>query len=164
MSLSSRSAVAVHILGMLAFTPNEYVTSETIAASVRTNPVVIRRLLGAMREAKLVTLQTGAKGGSRLARNPQEITVLEIYRAVEHHSLFALPEQKADPSCVVGAHVQDVMDEVFDAAQAAMEAILAKTTLAEVMHSVIARANPACEPSAHSTCEPQPNLAYERSA
>ncbi|HEX8852924.1 MAG TPA: Rrf2 family transcriptional regulator, partial [Pyrinomonadaceae bacterium] len=82
MSANSRFAVAVHALTLLAWAGEEPVKSEYLACSVNTNPVVIRRILCALARAGLVTSQTGASGGSRLARPAAEITLREVYRAV----------------------------------------------------------------------------------
>ncbi|MFZ1701010.1 MAG: Rrf2 family transcriptional regulator, partial [Pyrinomonadaceae bacterium] len=70
--------MAVHILTMLAKAGDENVKSECIAGSVNTNPVVIRRILGQLNTAGLVASQTGAFGGTRLAKLPGDISLCEI--------------------------------------------------------------------------------------
>jgi len=135
-SISSRSTVAVHILGLLAVNGGSPVTSETIAESVRTNPVVVRRILRTLHEARLVAMQPGVGGGARLVRDPNLITILDIYRAVERENLFSLPEHSGNPACPIGANVRAVLDDIFEAAQTAMEEVMAKTTLAQVTQSI----------------------------
>ena len=81
MAANSQFAMAVHILTMLARSGEENVKSECIAGSVNTNAVVIRRLLGQLSSANLVVSQTGAFGGTRLARPPEKISLCEIYKA-----------------------------------------------------------------------------------
>ena len=76
--ISSRVAVAVHVLAYLAWKRHEAATSERIAASVNTNPVVVRRIVGALRNAGMVTVQPGVGGGAQLARTPRDITLLEV--------------------------------------------------------------------------------------
>ena len=76
--ISSRVAVAVHVLAYMAWKRSEAVTSERIAASVNTNPVVVRRIVGALRNAGMVTVQPGVGGGATLAREPHDITLLDV--------------------------------------------------------------------------------------
>ena len=61
--------MAVHVLAVLAYKDGDRVTSELLARSVNTNPVVIRRLLLALQEARLVETRKGAGFGSRLSRS-----------------------------------------------------------------------------------------------
>ena len=80
MAGNSRFAVSVHILAYLTYRRDAAVPSAEIASSVDTNPVVIRRLLGSLLKAKLVTAQKGATGGFALARNPEKISLRETPR------------------------------------------------------------------------------------
>ncbi|HEX2191547.1 MAG TPA: Rrf2 family transcriptional regulator [Longimicrobiaceae bacterium] len=139
-TMSSRAAVAVHLLAFLTWRRDEPVSSQQAARSVNTNPVVVRRIVGALRRAGLVEVQPGAAGGARLARAPEEISLLEVYRAVEDGApLFALHPQTPCQDCGVGANIQAALCGVFGEAQAAMEAVLARVTVAEVAASVFAR-------------------------
>ena len=88
MSVNSRFAVAIHILTMLAYQQPELLTSGFIACSVTTNPVVIRRVLGDLRRAGLVTSQAGSGGGWKLRREPEQITLLDAYEAVKEGTLL----------------------------------------------------------------------------
>src|SRR6185436_14305093 len=83
MTGNSRFAVSVHMLAYLAYRQGAAVPSAEIASSVDTNPVVIRRLLSALVKARLVNAQKGAAGGFSLASTPANISLLDIYRAVE---------------------------------------------------------------------------------
>ena len=90
MAANSQFSMAVHVLAMLARSKGENLKSDFLACSVNTNAVVIRRLLGQLHHARLVVSQTGAHGGSRLARCPKEIDLSEIYKAVNCGEVFAL--------------------------------------------------------------------------
>ncbi len=101
--------MAVHVLAMLAKSGDEKIKSEYVAGSVNTNAVVIRRLLGQLNQAKLVVSQTGAAGGTRLARCPKEITLAEIYKAVECGEVFALHGKSPNQDCPVGKNIEAVL-------------------------------------------------------
>jgi len=133
MNTSSRFAVAVHILTLLAYREGHPVTSESVSDSVNTNPVVIRRVLGALRDAKLVTSQTGPGGGWRLARPPDAITLRDAYRAVEVDTLFPLPQRAPNPACSVGRTIQRSLERVFRETEAALDSQLARTTVATML-------------------------------
>jgi len=109
MAANSQFSMAVHVLMMLARSREENVKSDYIARSVNTNPVVIRRLLGQLSHAKLVVSQTGASGGTRLARCPKEIDLAEVYRAVSCGEVFALHGKSPNPDCPVGRNIEAVL-------------------------------------------------------
>lgn len=149
--ISSRVAVAVHVLTYLAWKRDEVHTSERIAGSVNTNPVVVRRIVGALRNAGMVTVQPGVGGGAQLARDPSDITLLDVYRAVEEdrESLFSLHPQPPSQGCSIGGNIQAVLQPVFCAAHRAVEAVLERVTLADVGSAVHERVRAAgcCEES-----------------
>jgi Rrf2 family protein len=154
--ISSRVAVAVHVLTYLAWKRSEGGTSERIAASVNTNPVVVRRIVGALRKAGMVTVQPGVGGGAQLAREPREITLLDVYRAVEDdEGLFSLHPQQPRRDCSIGGNIQSVLQGVFCRAKVAMEQVLEQVTIEDVGREVHARAGECCEQAraAHSTAE-----------
>lgn len=131
-TISSRVAVAVHVLAYLAWRRDEPVTSERIASSVNTNPVVVRRIVGALRNAGLVHVQPGVGGGAQLAREPDRISMLDVYRAVEEKDeLFAV---HSDPcrNCDIGNNIREVLQGVFCQAHQAMQSVLADVTIADV--------------------------------
>jgi Rrf2 family protein len=146
MSISSRFAVAVHTLTLLALDGHSPVTSDYIASSVNTNPVVIRRLFGRLSQAGLVSSQPGAGGGAMLTRRPEEITLLDVFRAVESAELFSLHHHRPDPECRCGRYIQPVIGKVFLQVESAMERELAGLTVAQVLHEVQAAASPHGDP------------------
>jgi Rrf2 family protein len=153
---SSRFAVAIHLLALARVAKGDSVgipiTSEQMAESVNTNPVVIRRILGTLREAGLVASQPGPGGGWRLSRTPGEITLRDVYRAVESEPLFALPRREPNAECTVGRELPGVLETCFRHAEAALEAQLAEVSLADVIDSVMSgdrRAARFCPSRAH---------------
>lgn len=139
MVTSSRFAVAVHILTLLAQGRGEPVTSEYIAGSVNTNPSLIRRLLLALQKAGLTTSQLGTGGGALLARPADGITLLDVYRAVEEGEVFGMHREQPNPECPVGRNIQGELQTRFDAATRQMEGELARTTIAQMLAGVTGR-------------------------
>jgi DNA-binding IscR family transcriptional regulator len=128
--------MAVHVLALLAYAQGGRITSAAFAASVNTNPVIIRRLLLALQLAKLVQTGKGAGAGSRLSRSPRRINLAQVYRAVEGSESFARPSRKPNAACPVGACIRQTLERVFASAQIALERDLEKTTLADVIEAV----------------------------
>ena len=138
MAASVRFAVALHVLALLAV-ERHAATSAYIAGSVNTNPVVVRRILGALRRGGFVIAHTGPGGGFALRKAKARITLAEVYRAVEHAPLIAL-HQDPNRSCPVGRHVGGVIGIVARQAERAMLGSLAAVTLDDVAGRVKRRA------------------------
>lgn len=136
MPTSSRFAVAVHVLALMARAGDEPLKSETLAASVNTNPVVIRRILSALSLAGLVTSQTGAAGGTRLARPAAEITLREVYRAVEPRELFGLHRQRPNQRCYVGMNIEGVLAQILARIDAEVDEVFGRMTVEGVLRSL----------------------------
>lgn len=133
---NSQFAVGTHILTLLAQTPEVSLTSERIAGSVNTNPVVIRRILGLLNKAGMVSSQPGTGGGWLLRRAPEAITLLEVYRAVDEGHLLALHHRSPNPACLVGRNIQHSLEDIFSEAEQALEQVLATRTVAQVLQTV----------------------------
>jgi len=136
MHTNSRFAVAIHILTLMAYKREQALTSEYIARSVTTNPVVIRRTLGDLRRAGLVASHPGAGGGWRLLRSPERITLLDAYHAVGEGLPFALPPHPPNPQCRVGRAIQQAVTGYFEEAEAAMQRRFADITIAQALAEV----------------------------
>jgi len=133
MSTNSRFAVAVHVLSLMAWSGEEPLKSEQVAESVNTNPVVIRRMLLELAEAGLVISQTGSLGGSRLANDPAETTLLDVYRALEYGGVFSLHRQPPSRDCPVGVNIETVLGDVLSEVDSAVEQVLGRITINDVV-------------------------------
>jgi Rrf2 family protein len=136
MAKNCRFAVATHICALLAMGGGEPMTSDWIAGSVNTNPVVVRRLLSALAKAGLVSSIRGSAGGSVLVRPATQISLLHIHRAVDDEDGPALHHQTPNQACPVGRGIQPVLVRIIDRAEAAKEAVLATTMLSEVVAAI----------------------------
>jgi len=139
LKISTRFSVGVHILALLEIGKDFPCTSEFIAGSVNTNPVVIRRLLGMLKKAGLVNITKGIAGAS-LSRKPEKISLLEIYHAVgaSDTTLFSVHEH-TNLKCPVGANIQFALDGTVKSAQEVLEKELASRTLADIIGEIQAR-------------------------
>ena len=130
MQFSSRLPIAVHILLCIVEFDGKYkTTSSFLADSVNVNPVIIRKTLGQLRDAGLVHVEAGV-GGASLAKDPADITLLDIFDAVEcaDTELFRFHENP-NPACPVGRTVHAVLDGRLAAVRRAMEDSLRAVTL-----------------------------------
>lgn len=133
MQISTRFPIAVHTVLCIAHFDGQFkTTSQFIAGSVNVNPVVIRRTLGQLKDAGIVTVDAGV-GGAHMARPLEKITLLDIYKAVEssQEELFDF-HANPNPACPVGGNIHAVLDEELAEAQQALETRLAQTTLADL--------------------------------
>jgi Rrf2 family protein len=141
MSANSRLAIAIHALAWLALARQrgrELLTSEQVAASINTNPVVVRRSLGELRRAGLVEVRHGAGAGWRLARPPEQITLLSVYEAVEPAPLFGLHRTEPNLACPVGRGIRPALRRVYEGVEHAVRRELGATTIAEVLDQTLA--------------------------
>ena len=113
-------------------------TSEQVAASVNTNPVIIRRSLGDLHRAGLVDVRRGAGAGWSLAREPGEITLLDVYEAVQREPLFAMHRTEPNLGCPVGHGIRPALDQVYDKVNQALRSELTRTSIADVLRSTLA--------------------------
>ncbi|MGH9882636.1 MAG: Rrf2 family transcriptional regulator [Pyrinomonadaceae bacterium] len=133
MSTNSRFAVAVHVLTLMAWSGDEPLKSEPVAESVNTNPVVIRRILCELAQAGLVISHTGSTGGSKLTRKPGEVTLLDVYEAVESPGVFSLHRHPPSRNCPVGVIIETVLGDVLGEVNSAVERVLARITIEDLV-------------------------------
>jgi Rrf2 family protein len=134
--MNTRLAVAVHILTLLERSGGEPVTSEYLAGSVNTNASLIRRLLSQLARAGLTTSQMGSGGGALLARPADQITLRDVYRAVDEDRDVIPMHAAPNPRCPVGRNIQAVLETRIHAVEQAMEQELSRTTIAELAGDV----------------------------
>jgi DNA-binding IscR family transcriptional regulator len=138
LSISSRFAVGIHILTLIEVNKEGISSSEFLAGSVNTNPAVIRKIMGMLKKAGLVEVKPGI-AGAKLARDLSDITLLDVYKAVnvvQEKELFSVHEEP-NPDCPVGRNIQDTIVPLFSAAQIALEKTLGNVTLEDVVNDIV---------------------------
>lgn len=137
MQISSRFTMAIHMFACIDTFTDRKMTSDFMAASIGTNPVIVRKLLQQLKAAGLIEVSRGT-GGVTVTKPLDEITFLDVYKAVEctpDEQLFHFHENP-NPKCLVGKNIHHVLDDRLNQVQKAMEDKLATMTLADVKNDV----------------------------
>ncbi|MFC0560159.1 Rrf2 family transcriptional regulator [Halalkalibacter alkalisediminis] len=137
MSISSRFSVGIHILALINLNKEGISSSEFLAGSVNTNPTLIRKIMGMLKKAGLIEVQPGI-AGAKLAKEPSNISLLDVYKAVDvvqEKELFNVHENP-HPECLVGRNIQDSITPVLSAAQLAMEKVLENVTIEDIVEDI----------------------------
>ena len=132
MKFSTRVSDAVHILAFIALNRNEALTSQRIAESIRTNPGCVRQLMVSLRRYGIMT---SVQGHARpaLSRAPADISLLDIYRAVEGGKPLLHLDTHTNPGCGVGVNIQLALQDYFDKVQNRAEDEMSRITLQDVL-------------------------------
>ena len=108
------------------------VTSDTMAKVMRTNPVVIRRILAGLRKQGFVKAEKGHGGGWQLSCDVNAVTLHDIYLALDRPTLLGIGNRTESPDCLVEQAVNAVMNQAFRDAEALLLARFSEVTLAEL--------------------------------
>ncbi|MFI5363213.1 MAG: Rrf2 family transcriptional regulator [Elusimicrobiota bacterium] len=132
MGNNTQFSIAVHVLAGLgargAATP-----SGALAKSVNACPSFVRRVMSKLAKANLVRTTTGKSGSCALARNPRDISLLDVYRAVEGPKAFAIHDYPEQRQCAVSCGIKPALQKVLDKTQSSMEESLRTMSLADVL-------------------------------
>ena len=135
MQISSRFTIAVHVLLCIETFKNDYkVTSDFLSSSVNVNPVVIRRLLQQLKKAGLIKVKRGS-GGTEIEKPLDEITLLDLYNAVEcveDGNLFHFHENP-NQRCPVGKNIHALLDIRLEEIQKAMEKEMESVSIKDIL-------------------------------
>ena len=132
MKYSTKLSDAVHILAFIALHPNDNLTSDKIAESIRTNPVCIRQLMSALRKYRLLISVTGHPRPA-LAREPSGITLLDVYYAVEGRKPLLHLDTHTNPECGVGVNIQMALQDFYQDIQETAENKMQQITLQDIL-------------------------------
>jgi Rrf2 family protein len=137
---NTQFALGVHLLTLLAGSAPASLSSDEMAGSANSNPVHVRRVLGGLREAGLVTSRPGVGGGWQLATDPQTTTLAEVWRVV-HGDGNVLGLRSADPHCPIGRSIQASLAAIDREAARAVEDELGTRTIAQLVSEAVAGAD-----------------------
>ncbi len=135
---NTQFAVAAHLLTLLAGASEEVLSSELMAGSVGANPVHVRRVLGSLRRAGIVSSRPGAHGGWQLEQPAETVTLADVWRAVQGADPL-LGLHGAAPECTVGQRIQRALGDIDRRAARAVEEELAETSILDLARDTRAR-------------------------
>ena len=138
MQITSKFTIAAHIIAAIDyFKDSEIVTSNFLAGSVGANPVIVRNVMGNLKESGIIAISQG-KSGISLAKELDEITFYDVYKAVDcvdDEGLFHFHENP-NINCPVGRNIHFAMYEKLQRVQSIMENELSRITMADVVADV----------------------------
>lgn len=138
MQISSRFTIAIHVFACMETLGKDYkITSDFLASSINVNPVIIRKILSQLRNAGLIEVARGT-GGTTATRSIDEITLYDVYQAVdllEKGELFHFHENP-NPNCPVGKNIHSALDDKLLHIQGAMENEMKKYTIADIVNDI----------------------------
>lgn len=114
-------------------------TSETIAAMLQTNAVVVRRTMAGLRDAGYVRSEKGHGGGWAIACDLHQVSLLDVHRAVGGPRIFAIGNEHSNPACAVEQVVNAAIEDALRDAEALLVARLGSVSLAELAAAFDAR-------------------------
>jgi Rrf2 family protein len=136
MAVNTQFSIAVHIMAGLAYRSDVEATSAYLAKSVNTSPSFVRRVLAKLSKAGLVETATGKTGACWLARDAKDVSLLDIYEAVDAPKVFAIHHYTEQKACPVSCHIKSALEKALGKAQSAMEVGLADISLAQIVSDV----------------------------
>lgn len=137
MATNTQFSIAVHLMIALGVSEcGQQLTSGHLATSINTSPSFVRRILAKLSKSGLVSTTTGKSGFCLLAKKPEEISLREIYKAVDAPQTFAIHDYPVQNNCLVSCNIESVMQKVLVRAQNSFEGSLAETTLAELLQMI----------------------------
>jgi Rrf2 family protein len=136
MAINTQFSIAVHIMAGLAYRCDQDTTSANLAMSVNTSPSFVRRVLARLSKAGLVETATGKAGACWLAKDPKDISLLDIYEAVDAPRAFSIHCYAEQKACPVSSHIKSALDKALKKTQKAMEASLDDISLGQIVSDV----------------------------
>lgn len=138
MQITSRFTIAVHIITAIDYFMDEMkVTSNFLAGSVGANPVIVRTVMGNLKDAGIISISQG-KSGIGLAKRLDEISFYDIYKAIDpvgEEGLFHFHENP-NIKCPVGRNIHAALDTRLRQVQDTMEKEMKSLTVAEIAADV----------------------------
>src|SRR5215471_1270545 len=121
MAKNVQFSLAVHVMAGLAYGCDQHVTSSHLASSVNTSPSFVRRVLAKLSRAGLVETATGKAGACWLAREAKDISLLDIYQAVDAPKAFSIHGYDEQKACAVSCNIKVALEKALTKTQKAME-------------------------------------------
>jgi Rrf2 family protein len=133
---SVQFTVAAHLMAALGFFHGKELSSAALAESVNADPTFVRKSLSKLSKAGLIVTTRGKNGASALTRSPEQVTLLDIYRASAAPPAFAIHKYPVEKKCPISRNIKGCMSSVLKRAQNSFETSLDRITLADVVGEI----------------------------
>ena len=133
MAINTQFPIAVHLMAALGYRRGQDTTSATLATSVNTSPSFVRRILSKLSKAGLVETATGKAGACWLAKDAKDISLLDIYEAVDAPKAFSIHGYSEQKGCPVSCNIKNALDKALSKTQKAMESTLKEISLDKII-------------------------------
>lgn len=139
MKVSTRFSDAIHLLAFIHIYKGQIpLSSENIAGSIETSPVMVRKLMSELRRAGLIATKHGTPD-PKLAKPTDQISLLDVYLAVEKDKPLFEIDHKTNPQCIVGGNIQATLKEYYHQAEVAAKAKLNNIKLSDVVDTILVK-------------------------
>lgn len=139
MKISTRFSDAIHLLAFIIIYKDKIsLTSENIAGSIKTSPVMVRKLMVELKKANLIETTHGAPA-PKLTKSANQISLLDIYMAVEKDKPLFEIDHKTNPQCIVGGNIQETLEQYYNQAEVAAKAKLNNTKLSDIIDTILVK-------------------------
>ncbi|MDR1039141.1 MAG: Rrf2 family transcriptional regulator [Deltaproteobacteria bacterium] len=136
MRFSLKVSAAVHILLVAHFfSETKRITGRLLSKSTGCNPVVVRTLVLSLKNAGILEVSRGPLGGARLLKTPEEISLWDVYAAVDPESMDALVRgihNTSSQHCPVGRWILDVLKGPYEKIAGVIEKEMRAIALADL--------------------------------
>lgn len=136
MKYSNKLSDGVHILAYVEICKDSDLSSAAIASSIESNPSLVRRMMSRLSKAGLLVSQPGVVA-PKLARPADEISLLNIYRAIEDNQNLLHVDEKTNLKCIVGGNIQETLTGVYQKIQSDAEKSMSQVTLKDIIDSIL---------------------------
>ena len=133
MAINTQFPIAVHLMAALGYRRGQDTTSATLATSVNTSPSFVRRIVSKLSKAGLVETATGKAGACWLAKDAKDISLLDIYEAVDAPKAFSIHGYSEQKGCPVSCNIKNALDKALSKTQKAMESTLKEISLDKII-------------------------------
>ncbi|HCD06712.1 MAG TPA: transcriptional regulator [Lactobacillus sp.] len=138
MKYSNKLSDGVHILAYVEIYSDGDLSSAAIANSIESNPSLIRRMMSRLKKAGLLSSQPGVVA-PKLGRPADQISLLDIYRALEDNPNLLHVDEKTNLQCIVGENIQETLTDIYQKIQTDAEKSMSQVTLQSIIDDILVR-------------------------
>ena len=129
-------AICIHILALLSHDQENWMSSSKIASSININPVLVRKELLKLKEAKIIEVKEGKNGGSKIAKSPDGIKLSEIFEITSKDHLFSFAKNEPNQDCPVGKSINIWLEKLYFDIDESVIKLLDNKTLTEFIQQI----------------------------